>query len=337
MSFGMPSLPDSALPADVATLQAMLLAEREMRLSEHRQRLAAEASMTALSTELGDRDTEIAHLKLLLAKLRRMQFGRSSEKLDAEIEQLELALEELLTPSLAAVKAQRAQPASVPVTPRRELPAHLPREDQLWTLGPNCADCGHVLRTIGEDISEQLEYVPARFKVIRHIRPKLACPDCQTIVQHDAPSRPIVRGQAGPGLLAQVIVAKFCDHLPLYRQSQIYARNSVELDRAQLADWMGHCAALLAPLVERIAAHTFAADVVHGDDTTIPVLAPGRGKTVTARLWTYVRDGRPAADPTPPAVLFRYSPDRKGEHPQQHLAHFRGILQADGYAGFGHL
>ena len=182
-----------------------------------------------------------------------------------------------------------------------------------------------------------LELEPVRFKVVRHVRPKLACASCDTIVQAPAPARPIERGMAGPGLLAHVLVGKYGDHLPLYRQAEIYAREGVELDRTLLAQWVGATAALLTPLTDALRKHVFAAAVVHGDDTPIPVLAPGRGKTKTGRLWTYVRDERPAAGEVAPAVWFSYSADRKGEHPQRHLDDFMGILQADGYAGFSKL
>ena len=179
-----------------------------------------------------------------------------------------------------------------------------------------------------------LELEPVRFKVIRHVRPKLACASCDTIVQAPAPTRPIERGMAGPGLLAHMLVSKYSDHLPLYRQAEIYAREGVELDRSLLAQWVGSASALLAPLTEALRAHVFSSDVVHTDDTPIPVLAPGNGKTKTGRLWTYVRDERPAAGEVAPAVWFAYSPDRRGEHPQRHLENFTGILQADGYAGY---
>lgn len=314
----------SALPTDVETLQRMLQDERE--------------KVAVLQHERDEKQAEIVRLTLLIAKLRRLQYGRSSEKLDGEIAQLELLLEELQMPSPAMVAARRAVPDPAPVDPTpKAWPEHLPREDRRHVPDAACATCGHALRQIGEDVAEQIEYQPARFKVIRHIRPRFACACCETIIQADAPSRPIARGIAGPGLLAQVLVSKYADHLPLYRQSQIYARDGVELSRSTLADWVGQCSALMAPLVERIADHALAADVLHADDTPIPVLAPGGGKTATARLWTYVRDGRPAADTTPPAVVFRYTPDRRGEHPQRHLADFRGVLQADGYAGFHHL
>jgi transposase len=182
-----------------------------------------------------------------------------------------------------------------------------------------------------------LEYVRACFKVLRHVRPKLCCDACDCIVQAPAPSRPIDRGLAGPGLLAHVLVSKYADHLPLYRQSEIYAREGVDLDRSTLAGWVGATSELLAPLVDAMRNHVMSASKLHADDTPVPVLAPGNGKTKTGRLWTYVRDDRPWGDVTAPAVWFTYSPDRKGEHPRQHLKNYRGALQADAYAGFNHL
>lgn len=179
--------------------------------------------------------------------------------------------------------------------------------------------------------------MPASFVVIRHVRPKLSCTKCDCIVQAEAPNRPMARGMAGPGLLAHVLVSKYCDHLPLYRQSEIYARQDVELERSTLADWVGGSAQLLEPLVEALRRYVTAAIKLHADDTPVPVLAPGQGKTKTGRLWTYVRDGRPAGDTGAPAVWFAYSPDRKGEHPARHLEKFRGALQADAYAGFNQL
>jgi transposase len=186
-------------------------------------------------------------------------------------------------------------------------------------------------------VSEILERVPAQFKVVRHVRVKLSCARCQSIVQAPAPARPIERGLPGPGLLAHVLIAKYADHLPLYRQSQIYAREGVDLDRSTLADWVGAASALLAPLLEALAKHVLGGYALHADDTPVPVLAPGTGKTKSGRLWTYVRDERPFAGGAEPAVLFRYSPDRKGEHPLAHLRSFSGVLHADGYAGFEQL
>lgn len=193
------------------------------------------------------------------------------------------------------------------------------------------------MRKLGEDVSEMLDFVPGYFKVIRHVRPKLSCGHCSTIVQQPAPSRPIERGLPAPGLLAQVIVAKYADHSPLYRQQGIYRRGGVNLDRATLAGWVADAARLLDPLVSAIGRYVLKAEKVHGDDTPVPVLAPGRGRTKTGRLWTYVRDDRPAGSRAPPAVWYRYSPDRQGMHPREHLARYEGILQADGYAGYGAL
>ncbi|KQV36862.1 IS66 family transposase [Massilia sp. Root335] len=316
------------LPDDIAALKAMLLAS-EARAAQ------SEARAVHLAAELSTRTAEIEHLKLVLAKLKRMQFGRSSEKLDQQIEQLELQLEDL-----EAEEAVAEAQAPVDVAPRKKaerklLPPHLPREERVQTpAGDACPDCGGNLKYLGEDVSEQLEYVPASFRVIRHVRPKLACACCDTIVQAPAASRPIERGIAGPGLLAHVLVAKYADHLPLYRQSVIYAREGVELERSLLASWVGAAGMLLRPLVDALRRHVFAGTKLHADDTPLPVLAPGNGKTRTARLWTYVRDDRASGDATPPAVWFAYSPDRKGEHPQAHLAGFKGVLQADAYAGF---
>lgn len=313
-----------ALPTDLDALRAMVLAGR--------------AEIAGLRSALTHRDAQIEKLKLQLARLRRMQFGRSSEKLDREIAQLELLIEELETPAPAVVAARAARDEQQSRRPvRKPLPDHLPREALIHETACSCPACGGALRAVGEDISEVLEYVPSHFKVIRHVRPKMACDACDRIVQATAPSRPIARGLAGPGLLAHVLVGKYCDHLPLYRQSEIYARAGVELERSTLCDWVGECAALLDPLVERIGAYVFGGTKLHADDTPVPVLSPGLGRTKTGRLWTYVRDDRPAGDTTPPAVLFRYTPDRKGERPRQHLKDFRGTLQADAYAGFHHL
>ena len=287
----------------------------------------------------------IEHLKLVIAKLRPMHFGSRSEKAKANrhIEQLELELDGLQ--ALCATPAPPPQtevdaPAPPDSTSRksRALPAHLRRETRTHLPEQkNCPGCGGAMKKLGEDVSEMLEYVPASFFVIRHVRPKLSCSRCSCVVQAPAPSRPVDRGLAGPGLLAHVLTAKFSDHLPLYRQSQIYAREGVELDRSILARWVGEASALMAPLVEVLRRYVMSTDKLHGDDTPLPVLAPGHGRTKIARFWTYVRDSRPAGDAAPPAVWFSYSPDRKGEHPQRHLANFRGILQADAYAGFNKL
>jgi transposase len=307
---------------------------------------ALKALVRAQHEQLLWRESEIEHLKLLIAKLQRMQFGRKSEKLARQIEQLELRLEDLQSkPAESALLAE--SPCATPASPlpiaavkpaRRPLPEHLPRQTQRHEPKESaCPDCGGALSKLGEDVSEMLEYVPASFFVVRHVRPKLSCTKCDHIVQAAAPTRPIARGIAGPGLLAHVLVSKYADHLPLYRQSEIYARHGVELERSTLADWVGGTSELLDPLVETLRRYVMAAGKVHADDTPVPVLAPGNGKTKTGRLWTYVRDDRPAGDTAAPAVWFAYSPDRKGEHPEQHLRQFRGALQADAYAGFNQL
>ena len=292
---------------------------------------------------------EIEHLKLVIEKYRRMIFGRKSEKLSGELEQLEFRLEELETAQAAEEASQAATEATQPSSTqtdskrrsrpaRKPLPEDLPRE--VVTHLPahsNCPDCGGALRQFGEDVSEQLERIPATFKVIRHVRPKFACAACEHVVEAPAPARPIHRGLPGPALLAHVLVSKYADHQPLYRQSQIYAREGVDLDRSTLAGWVGAASELLTPLVDQIRKHALAAAKIHADDTPVPVLAPGNGKTRTGRLWTYVRDDRPAGVSTAPAVWFAYSEDRKGEHPRRHLKDFKGALQADAYSGFHHL
>ena len=295
-----------------------------------------------LKAMVSAQQAEIEHLKFIIAKFRRMQFGRRSEQMDDMVAQLELSLEELecvraeLGASDEVTEPVAEAEASAPAKPtRKPLPDHLPRESvEHLPSDCCCPDCGGALKKLGEDVAEVLEYVPASFRVIRRVRPKLACAACDRIVQAAAPSRPIARGMAGPGLLAHVLVAKYCDHLPLYRQSGIYAREGVELERSTLAGWVGQCNALLRPLVAALQKHVLCGAKLHADDTPVPVLAPGEGKTKTGRLWTYVRDDRPAGDVSPPAVWFAYSPNRRGEHPQAHLQSFKGVLQADAYGGF---
>jgi transposase len=249
-----------------------------------------------------------------------MKFGRSSEKLDQQIEQLELRLEDLETAEAAKQSSEASSvPSSAPAPKRRParkpLPAHLPRETQTHEPAQTaCPKCGGQLDKFGEDVSEILELVPASFKVIRIVRPKCRCASCNQFMQEPAPHRPIERGLAGPALLAHVIVSKYSDHLPLYRQSEIYGREGVELERSTLAQWVGGASQTLEPLVDALQRYVLHASKLHGDDIPIPVLAPGNGKTSTARLWTYVRDDRPAGSTDAPAVWFAYSPDRKSEH-----------------------
>src|SRR5580704_3224784 len=274
------------------------------------------------------------------SRYRRAEFGRSSEKLAREVEQLELALEALETdqaerlataaPEVAAA-IETAAEAQKPA--RRPLPEHLPREDQRHPAPCTCPSCGGALRKIADEVSETLDYVPGRFKVIRHIREKLSCRACDTVVAAPAPDHAIARGRAGAELLAHIVVSKYDDHLPLYRQAEIFAREAVELETSTLSGWVGATAAALQPLIDALASDVMASDTLHVDDTPVPVLAPGAGKTKTGRLWTYVRDERPFDGERPPAALFFYSPDRKGEHPQAHLKEFCGVIHADGYAG----
>jgi transposase len=284
-------------------------------------------------------------------RLRRWRFGRSSEVIDVGVApELPLAggvapptspLSQVppdapRPPKLTAVDAPRDK--SRTRRPSRALPAELPRVIREHVPSNcSCPDCGRRLSRLGEDASEQLDYVPGYFQVIRHVRPKLACRACARIVQAAAPARPIERALPTPGLLAQVIGAKYADHCPLYRQEGIYRRSGVELPRAMLASWIGETADLLEPLVGSVERYVLSADKLHADDTPVPVLAPGRGRTRTGRLWAYVRDDRRSSGPDPPAVVYRYSPDRKAERPHAHLRSFTGILQADAYSGFAPL
>jgi transposase len=341
----------AALPTDIESLQAMLV----------------------------ERDLMIEKLKLQIARMKWARFGASSEQLDTHILQLELIVEDLestqaalglctaptlTTPTtdlaLAAEGAENNVASTLTSTPtRRVLPEHLPRErvvvvahtDARTGAHCGCKHCGAKasLTKLGEDESEILEYVPARFKVIVQVRPKYLCGDSKTISQADAPTRALDRSYAGPGLLAHVLTGKYADHLPLYRQSEIYAREGVALSRSTLADWVGGTSKLLKPLVDALANYVKGAGKLHADDTPVPVLQPGRGTTKTGRLWTYVRDDRASGGAgraaqsgmtvmsEAPAVWFAYSPDRKGEHPFYHLQSFKGVLQADGYAGFERL
>src|SRR6202047_5327661 len=347
----MPSSP-SALPRDVPSLRRMivekeaLLSQREQLIAEKEALLAERDRLIAVpDAELYSKTPQIEHLKAQLAVLRRARFGRSSEKLDRDIEQLELLIGEL--GEGGAEDKSRAQPGGdkargIPARAkpggRKPLPAHLPRERTVHQPVAACPCCGGtVLRKLGEDVTELLEYVPSSFKVIQLVRPKLSCRACETIVQAPLPSLPIERGRPGPGLLAHVAVAKYADGLPLYRQSAIYAREGIDLDRSTLADWVGRVAALLDPLVQAIGRHVCAGSVLHADDTTVEGLAPGQGRTRIGRLWAVVRDERAFAGAAAPAAFYRYSPDRRAEHAQALLGTCRGFLHADGYAGFNSL
>ena len=283
---------------------------------------------------------EIAKLRFQLARYRRAEFGSSSEKLEREAEQLELTIEALETDQaerIAAASPVVAAAIDAQKPARRPLPEHLSREDMVHVASCTCPTCGGTLRRIGEEITETLDYVPGRFTVIRHIREKLSCRSCDMVVAAPAPDHAIARGRAGAGLLAYIAVSKYDDHLPLYRQAEIFAREGVNLETSTLSGWVGATAAAFNPLIDVLAAEVMASDTLHVDDTPVPVLAPGTGKTKTGRLWVYVRDERPFAGARPPAAVFFYSPDRKGTHPRAHLKEFRGIIHADGYAGFNEL
>src|SRR5690349_1009153 len=253
-----------------------------------------------------DAQTEIAWLKFQLARYQRAEFGRSSEKLAREAEQLELAIESLgedqaerLATAAPAVTAAIDRAAEAQKPARRPLPDYLPREDALHPAPCTCPSCGGALRRIGEEITETLDYVPGRFKVIRHIREKLSCRACDTVVAAPPPDHAIARGRAGAELLAHIVVSEYDDHLPLYRQGEIFARDGVSLETSTLSGWVGATAAALQPLIDALAADVLSSETLHVDDTPVPVLAPGAGKTKTGRLWTYVRDERPFAGSRP--------------------------------------
>jgi transposase len=328
---GVTPAPDN-LTDDIAALRAALAAEQLARREAEARASGAEAM--------------VAHLKLLIARLKRDKYGASSERGRKLIDQLELELGELVAAaSEDAAKAEKAAdkegrprrpdspPRGQPV--RAPLPAHLPRERVVLPSPAACPCCGGKLSKLGEDITETLEVEPIRWKVIQTVREKFSCRSCETVTQPPAPFHPIARGRAGPQLLAMILEAKFGQHLPLNRQSDAYALQGIELSVSTIADWVGASTANLAPLVALIDDHVLAAQRLHGDDTTVPVLA--RGKTITGRVWTYVRDDRPFGGRAPPAAMFRYSRDRTAEHPNRHLAGYAGILQADAYAGYNAL
>ena len=312
----------------IAALTAALAAEREARQQAEARASGAEAL--------------VAYYKLQIAKLRREQYGQSSERGRKLLDQLELQLEEAVASAAEDEIAAAPVSSTTAVHPftrkkpvRAPFPAHLPRERVVIPAPIACPCCGGRLAKLGETIIETLEVVPRQWKVIQTVREKFACRACEKITQPPAPFHVIPRGHVGPRLLAMILYAKYGEHQPLNRQSEAYAREGVDLDVSTLADHVGAAAAVLNPLTELIRRHVLAAERVHGDDTTVPLLA--KGKTITARLWTYVRDDRPFAGPDPPAAAFFYSRNRAGEHPARHLAGYAGILQADAYAGFGEL
>lgn len=321
-----------SLPDDVEALKAMLR-DKDAELAQAR---ATASNATAL----------IAHLQLSIEKLRRELYGVRSERKARLLEQMEFELEELeadaAADDLAAEqKAEAAKTAAVRAFSRKKpsrqpFPAHLPRERVVLPGPTACACCGGTrLRKLGEDVTETLEVIPRQWKVVQHVREKFTCRDCEKVTQAPAPFHPLPRGFLGPSLLAMLLFEKYGQHQPLNRQSVRYAREGVDLSLSTLADQVGGCALLLRSLYDLIRDHVFAGARVHGDETTVPVLA--KGKTRTGRLWTYVRDDKPFGGVDPPAAVFFYSRDRTAEHPESHLAHFSGILQADAYAGFNRL
>ena len=327
----MTAAPDNLLN-DIAALRAALAAEQLARREAEARASGAEAM--------------VAHLKLLIARLKRDKYGASSERGRKLIDQLELELGELVAAaSEDAAKAEKAAdkegrtrrpdgpPRGQPV--RAPLPAHLPRERVVPPSPTACPCCGGKLSKLGEDTTETLEVEPIKWKVIQTVRERFSCRSCESVTQPPAPFHPIARGRAGPNLLAMILEAKFGQHLPLNRQSEAYGFQGIELSVSTIADWVGASTANLAPLNALIDEHVLAAERLHGDDTTVPVLA--KGKTITGRVWTYVRDDRPFGGQAPPAAMFRYSRDRTAEHPNRHLAGYAGILQADAYAGYNAL
>ncbi len=294
--------------------------------------------MASLASEVKSQAVLIEKLQHQLAGMRQHRFGSRSEALD----QLALTLEDEEIAASAQEPAsddanadQSAAPKDKPK--RKPLPGHLPRNETTLSPGDACGECGGALKTLGDDVTEELEYVPGRFVVNRIVRPRMACTCCETFHQAALPSRPIEHGRPGPGLLAHVLVNKYADHSPLYRQSQIFQREGIDLDRSTLADWVGKSTALLEPLADAVARHVLKGQALFADDTPVKMLTPGSGKTRTARLWAYVRDERPWAGEAHPAAWYQFSSDRKGVRPREHLADFTGFMHADGYAGFNDL
>ena len=330
------SLVTAALPSDPDELRAFAASLR--------------IELAARDAEIHAKTLHIEKLKVQLAALRRARYGRSSEKLDHEVEQLELLIGDLEEGEAEIAAREAARTGRKELTAgdlrrssrqsgeRKSLPDHLPCETVVHDPVCICQNCGGTtFGKIGEDERGVLEYVPSYFKRVVHVRPKMSCRTCETIVQAPMPSLPIERGLPGPAMLANVLVAKYCDHQPLHRQSVIYARAGVEIDRSVLAGWVGEMAFLLDPLLQAASRYVLAGTALHADDTPVPVLDPGRGKTKTGRLWVVVRDERPWGSTAPPAALYRYSPDRRGEHAEALLGGCRGFLHADGYAGFNKL
>jgi transposase len=294
----------------------------------------------ARNAEVDKRDAIIAILRAQLALLRHGQHGASSEKIDRKIEQYELMLEEI-----EAARAESEALAGTPPLPerseekdkakRKPLPDTVPTEETVYEAPCSCPTCGGSSFLKAPDkVTKVLEHVPASVKVVRHVEKRMACRGCDMVVSGEMPTLPIVRGKPGPGLLAHILVAKFDDHIPLYRLTEMYERIGVDISRSVMADWVGRVSVLITPLILMIRAYVAASDRIHTDDTPVDVLDPGKGKTKTGRLWVYVFDGSNYQDPAARAVAYYYSPDRKGAHPAEHLAGFQGVIHADGYGGY---
>src|ERR1035437_1608549 len=327
----------AALPDDIDALKTALLAERARAN-------AAQIDAAVARAEQSDAQALIAYMKLQIEKLKREIYGPRSERAARLLDQLELQLEELeasATEDELQAEKEVAKTTNVAAFTRKRparkpFPEHLPRE-RVVVPGPSaCACCGSArLSKLGEDVTETLEVIPRQWKVIQHVREKFTCRDCETISQAPAPFHVLARGWAGANLLAMILFEKFGQHQPLNRQAERYAKKGVPVSLSTLADQVGACCAVLDPIYRRIEEHVFAAGRLHGDDTTVPVLA--KGKTVTGRTWVYVRDDRAFGATVPPAAMFYYSRDRRGGHPQAHLAAYVGILQADAFAGYNKL
>ena len=327
-----------ATPDDVDALRRLIEAQRADLESERAARVAAETALAQAQAELTNRSLLIEKLKVQIARLRRMQFRPSSEKLRSELAQLELALEELETADSEA----KPEPSEAGEPQRRrshgrKFPGNLPRQEIVLlpkTGSCTCPKCGGELRRLGEDDDEVIDIEPVVLKVVRHVRPKFSCRTCEAITQAPAPDKPIARGKATFQFIAHLITSKWDHHLPLYRQAEMFAAQGLDVDRSTLAGWVGQGCALLRPIVERIREIGLQCSKLHVDDTPLPMLDPGAGKTKTARLWCHAIDDRAHAGTTHPLVWFRFTTDRRGIHPLEELKQFQGYLQADGYAGY---
>ena len=333
-----------SLPSDLAAAHAMIITERTARLEAEAVAASAKAEAAGAQADRSSHEALIAHLKLEIEKLRRELYGSSSERKARLLQQMELQLEDLeaaatedeLAAEQAAAAAQTVRSFQRKRPLRKSFPDHLPRERVVIAASESCPCCGSArLSKLGEDITETLEVIPRRWKVIQHVREKFTCRDCEKISQAPAPFHVLARGWAGPSLLAMVLFEKFGQHQPLNRQAERYAKEGVPISLSTLADQVGGCTVALTPLFKRLEAYVLSAERLHADDTTVPVLA--KGKTDTGRIWVYVRDDKPFGGQAPPGAVFYYSRDRAGEHPQAHLASYSGIFQADAYGGYGKL